>query len=108
MAGKTFDDLVSESHYGWGEFIKGDPVPAENLFSRAPDVSNANPFGPVARGWDNVVQTMERAASFYREGEVVGFDTARAAATPPARGAAPPGWRCAAADRVWRPACTGA
>ena len=75
MAEKTFDDVVSESHYGWGEFIKGDPVPAENLFSRAPDVSNANPFGPVALGWENVVQTMERAAGFYRDGEVVGFDT---------------------------------
>jgi len=70
MAEKTFDDVVSESHYGWGEFIKGDPVPAENLFSRAPDVSNANPFGPVALGWENVVRSQMHAVCVTRHGNV--------------------------------------
>jgi ketosteroid isomerase-like protein len=67
--------VVQRSHLAWGEFIKGDPEPAKLLFSRAEDVSNANPFGPVARGWKNVTATMDRAAGFYRDGEVLGFDT---------------------------------
>src|SRR5579862_3294691 len=75
MADSGFDELVEKSHVGWAAFVKGDPKPAQALFSRAADVSNANPFGPVALGWETVAATMDRAAGFYREGEVVAFDT---------------------------------
>lgn len=75
MVDRNFDKVVDQSHDGWAAFIKGDPEPAKKLFSRAADVSNANPFGPVARGWENVAATMDRAAGFYREGVVEGFDT---------------------------------
>lgn len=82
MGDATFDELIELSHTGWAEFVKGDPELAKSLFSRAADVSNANPFGPVALGWENVAATMERAAGFYRDGLVVGFDTMVKYSTP--------------------------
>ena len=75
MGDADFDDLIEVSHRGWAAFIKGDPEPAKKLYTRAEDVSNANPFGPVARGFTNVAATMDRAAGFYRDGEVLGFDS---------------------------------
>jgi ketosteroid isomerase-like protein len=44
------------------------------LFSKADDVTLGNPFGPVAKGWNQVVDAMERAAQNYRDGEAVSFD----------------------------------
>ena len=34
----------------WVEFVKGNPEPAKELFSRKDDVTLANPLGPPARG----------------------------------------------------------
>jgi ketosteroid isomerase-like protein len=76
------DVLIEESHLAWGEFVKGDPEPAKNLFSHRDDVTLANPFGPVVRGWKQVAETMERAASLYRDGEAVNFETVSKHATP--------------------------
>jgi ketosteroid isomerase-like protein len=67
--------VVKRSHVAWGEFVKGDPEPAKALFSRRDDVSLGNPFGPFVRGWKQAEQTMERAASLYRDGQVVAFET---------------------------------
>ena len=33
-----------------------------------------NPFGPFVRGFDEVAETMERAATYYRDGKAIGFD----------------------------------
>ncbi len=52
------------------------------VFSHREDVSLANPFGPVARGWDEVARTMERAAALYRDGEITGFENIRKYVTP--------------------------
>lgn len=45
------------------------------LYSRRKDVSLANPFEPVAVGWEQVEETMERAAANYRDGRATGFET---------------------------------
>jgi ketosteroid isomerase-like protein len=37
-------------------------------------VTLANPFGPPARGWDEVSATLDRAAANYRDGGAVGFE----------------------------------
>jgi ketosteroid isomerase-like protein len=67
--------VIESSHYAaWGEFVRGDPEPAKSLFSRSGDVTLGNPFGPFVRGWEQVAATIERAASFYRDGEFVGFE----------------------------------
>ena len=51
------------------------------LYSHSGDVSLANPFGPVAIGWDEVEETMERAAANYRQGRATGFETLAAYVT---------------------------
>jgi ketosteroid isomerase-like protein len=52
------------------------------VFSHREDVSVANPFGPVTRGWKQVATTMERAASLYRDGEFTGFENVMKYVTP--------------------------
>jgi ketosteroid isomerase-like protein len=68
------DAIVEESHRALDAFVKGDPGPLKASFSRRDDVTLANPFGPPRRGWDEVEQTMDRAATHYRDGGVVGFE----------------------------------
>ena len=74
MSTFDFDAVVEQYHLALGEFVKGNPEPVKMVFSHREDVTLANPFGPVARGWKQVAETMERAASHYRDGEVIGFE----------------------------------
>jgi ketosteroid isomerase-like protein len=62
--------------------VKGTPEPAQKLFSHREDVTLANPLGPPARGWEQVAETMERAASIFTEGEMVGFEIMAKHVTP--------------------------
>ena len=64
-----------------GQFAKGNPKPAQELFSHAQDVTLANPLGlaapevdPVAHGWKQVALTQEHAASRFTDGEEVDFE----------------------------------
>ncbi len=68
------DKLIEQWQLAGYEFVKGNPEPAQKLFSHREDVSLNNPFGPPARGWEEVAAAMERGASQYREGEVTGFE----------------------------------
>jgi ketosteroid isomerase-like protein len=73
----TVDDaeaVIERSHLAWGEFVKGDPGHALQLFSHGDDVIVGNPFGPFVRGWELVSETVARAATYYRDGEVTGFE----------------------------------
>lgn len=72
--GDDLEEVVERYHQALGEFMKGNHDPAKQLFSERDDVTLGNPFGPFARGWTDVVETMKRAASNYREGEAIGFD----------------------------------
>jgi ketosteroid isomerase-like protein len=38
------------------------------------DATLANPFGPPARGLEQIAEAMERAAANFREGEAIGFE----------------------------------
>src|SRR6266511_4542252 len=42
--------------------VKGDPEPKKKLHSRGDDAL-ANPFGPPVRAWNQVAETLERAAA---------------------------------------------
>ncbi len=68
------DEVIETYHKAAAEFIRGNPEPYKALFSRREDLILANPFNPVARGWQQAKETMERASAQYREGEVVGFE----------------------------------
>src|SRR4051794_32359420 len=73
----TVDDLdqvIERSHLALGEIVNGNPEPLKEMYSHVQDISLANPFGPPVRGWDEAARTMERAASNYRDGEIVGFE----------------------------------
>jgi ketosteroid isomerase-like protein len=69
------DRLIERYHLALGEFVKGDPEPVKELFSRKDDVTLANPLGPPALGGDEVAKTLEHAASTIRDGEIIGFET---------------------------------
>ena len=69
---KDFDAAVERYHLAAGEFIKGNPEPYKMVWSHRDDVTLGNPFGPFARGWQQVAPTLERAASLYRDGEFTG------------------------------------
>ncbi len=63
------DEVVEQYNRALDEFMTGNPELVKNIFSHREDVTLANPFGPVAHGWEQVAQTMERAASQFRDGE---------------------------------------
>jgi ketosteroid isomerase-like protein len=64
------------------EFLKGNPEPLLELWSRRDDVTLANPFGPPVRGWAEVAKASDRAASQVRDGETVGFEIIEKYVTP--------------------------
>jgi ketosteroid isomerase-like protein len=76
------DRLIEQQHSTLDAFARGDSKPLEGLWSRREDVTLGNPFGPFVRGFEEVVRTMERAASFYLDGEAVGFDLIAKEVTP--------------------------
>ena len=82
MERSALDDFVDQYHRALDEFFRGDPEPAKKLYSHREDASLANPFGPVAIGWEQVAETMERAAGNYRDGGASGFETLARYATP--------------------------
>ncbi|GAC1629128.1 MAG: hypothetical protein NVS4B2_10890 [Chloroflexota bacterium] len=82
MVVSEFEHVVEHMHRALDAFFTGDSEPAKHLFSHRDDVSLANPFGPVAHGWKQVSETMERAASHYRDGEAAGFERIVTCVTP--------------------------
>jgi ketosteroid isomerase-like protein len=76
------DKVIEQYHLAAAEFVKGNPEPAKKLFSRREDVTLANPQGPAVRGWEQVAQTMERAAAARRDGEAISFEIVAKYVTP--------------------------
>lgn len=72
---EDLDQVLELYHESLAAFMKGDHEPVKRLFSQREDATLGNPFGPFARGWTQVVETMERAAALYRDGDAEGFDT---------------------------------
>src|SRR5215203_2494313 len=68
------DQVIERSHLALGEIVNGNPESLKEIYSHRDDVSLANPFGSPVRGWDEAARTMERAASNYRDGEIVSFE----------------------------------
>jgi ketosteroid isomerase-like protein len=67
--------FLAKYHDALDAFFRGDSGPVKPLFSHTDQVTLANPFGPVAIGWEKVEETMDRAAQNYRDGGVTGFET---------------------------------
>jgi hypothetical protein len=82
MAAPNLDSFIDRYHQALNEFFRGEPEPVKGLYSHREDATLANPFEPVALGWEKVEETMERAASNYRDGRATGFDTLATYVTP--------------------------
>jgi ketosteroid isomerase-like protein len=82
MSTTDFDEAVERYQRALGEFVKGNPEPVKILWSHREEVTLANPLGPPAHGWEQVAQTIERAASQCRDGEIVGFEIVAKYFTP--------------------------
>ena len=76
------DELIEQYQLALGDFMKGNPEPAMNLFSHREDTSLANPYGPPVRGWKQVARVMEHAASLRRDGEATSFEIVAKHVTP--------------------------
>lgn len=79
---QLLEEFLYKYHQGMDEFMRGSCEGVKPLFSRANDVTLCNPFGPVAQGWDRVVDAMERAAQNYRDGQAIGFDNISTVVSP--------------------------
>jgi ketosteroid isomerase-like protein len=75
------DELIERFNLAQGEFLKGNVESMNNLFSDKEDVTLNNPLSPPAHGWKQVAATMERAASQFRDGQIVAFETIEKHAT---------------------------
>jgi ketosteroid isomerase-like protein len=76
------DDFIEQFNLAQGELLKGNPEPVKNLCSHRPDVTLANPLGPVVRGWEQVAAATDQAASQFRDGEYVGVEDVSKYVTP--------------------------
>jgi ketosteroid isomerase-like protein len=74
--------LIEQFDLAQGEVVKGNPEPALRLFSHREDVTLANPLSPPVRGWERVAEVAERAASQFRDGEMVAFENLAKQVTP--------------------------
>jgi len=69
MPGLSLDEAVELHHEAGGRIMRGDCEGYAALYSHEDDVTLGNPFGPFARGYDNVLDTLQGAAAHYRDGE---------------------------------------
>jgi ketosteroid isomerase-like protein len=68
------DQLLEQWHPASSEFLKGNPEPVKKMWSHREDVTLANPYGPPVRGWEQVAEVMDRAASQVRDGRLVSVE----------------------------------
>jgi ketosteroid isomerase-like protein len=81
-ASRDLDRAVELHHRAGDAIMKGNDEGYADLYSRREDVTLGNPFGPFARGYDNVLLTLQGAASHYRDGEATGFERISEHLTP--------------------------
>ena len=74
LALMSLDELIARYHRAADAFSRGDPDQVKELYSKAVDVTLANPFGPARRGQDAVMGALDHASSRMSDGQVAGFD----------------------------------
>jgi ketosteroid isomerase-like protein len=71
---EDLEQIIERYHNALSEFMTGNPRPAVAFFSGRDDITLANPFGPIARGPNQVHVAAERAAMNYRGGRAIAFE----------------------------------
>lgn len=77
-----FDDAVEAYRQALASFVKGDPKPALEFYSRRDDVTLANPLGPPRVGYADVAAAAAEGASMLRDGTLLGFEEVSRYSTP--------------------------
>ncbi len=70
MSDDGFDDALESYQRALGAFLKGDPKPVAEHFSRRDDVTLANPLGPPRLGRADVDKAIELAAANFQDGHM--------------------------------------
>ena len=70
-----FDELMTRARDALDQIAKGNAEGYKALYSSEQDITLGNPFGGFGRGIDAVYEQLDRAASYYRDGETIAFDT---------------------------------
>lgn len=76
------DQAIEQFQQAGNEFHKGNPEPILKMWTQREDVGVANPLGPAVRGWEQLVETVRRAASNYRDGDPVDYEIIAKVVTP--------------------------
>ena len=74
MMAPDLERVAEQYHQAVDEIVKGSADGFRRAYARRDDVTLANPFGPPARGWEQVEQTLKRAASQMRDGALTGVE----------------------------------
>ena len=89
MTDPGFDQVIEENHRWLAEFIKGNVEPCKAMYSHGEDVTLAGPLptahsatAPIAHGWKQVAETLERANANFKDGEVTSFENVARYVTP--------------------------
>ena len=72
---EEFSRAIEASHRALDQIARGDPTAFFALYSRRDDATLANPFGPPARGREQIEEAGRRAAANYSGGRAVGFES---------------------------------
>ena len=74
MSAMDFDELLGQARNAADAIMKGDPTGYQELLSDDDDVTLGNPFGGFGKGRSAVIEQLERAASYYRDGHATSFE----------------------------------
>jgi ketosteroid isomerase-like protein len=69
-AADDLDRVIELYHRALDEFSRGNPEPVKDFYSTRDDVAIANPFFPLTRGREQVVERLERSVQNFSDGEV--------------------------------------
>lgn len=82
MASVDFEGAMQEARAALDMIVKGDAEAYKELYSDSEEITLANPFGGIAHGRAEVIETLDRAAANFRDGHSTGFETIESLVTP--------------------------
>ena len=75
MPSVEIDELLAQARAALGAIVNGDPGGYKAMYSGSEDITLGNPFGGFGRDRVAVYEQLDRAASYYRVGEVVSIES---------------------------------
>lgn len=75
MAAVEFEGTMKQARAALDMIVKGNADAYKALYSDSEEITLANPFGGIAHGREEVIKTLDRAASNFRDGHTTGFET---------------------------------